>query len=49
MSYEVFYRIGELEGSVVIEGDSLKEVQEQTIIELEKMDAEYRYSNWLND
>ena len=49
MSYEVFYRIGEVENSIVIEGNSLEEIQEKTIKELEKRKAEYRFSNWLND
>lgn len=49
MSYEVFYRIVEVEDSIVIDGESLNEIEEKTINELKKMNAEYRYSNWLND
>lgn len=49
VTYEVFYRVGEFEDSIIIEGDSLEEVKEKTEKELEVRKAIFRYSNWLND
>lgn len=49
MAYEVFYRVGELKDSIIIEGDSLEEVKEKTEKELKVRNATFRYRNWLND
>lgn len=49
MCYEIFYRIGNMEDSIVIEGESFDEIRKQAIRELEKRNAEYRYSIWLNN
>ena len=48
MSYEVFYTVGEVEDSIVIEGESVEEIRESTHKELSARNATYRYSNWLN-
>lgn len=49
MAYEVFYTVGEVEDSIVIEGESVEEIREYTRKELSVRNATYRYSNWLND
>lgn len=49
MTYEVFYRVEEIEDSFIIEGDSHEEIREKTEKELETRNATYRYSNWLNN
>ena len=49
MTYEVFYRVGEFDDSIIIEGDSIGEIRENIDKEIVRRNAEYRYSNWLND
>ncbi|HFK1535340.1 TPA: hypothetical protein ACGXMY_003273 [Bacillus cereus] len=49
MAYEVFYTVGEIEDSIVIEGESVEEIRESTRKELSVRNATYRYSNWLNN
>lgn len=49
MSYEVFYKVDKTIDSIVIEGESLDEINEKTKIELKKRNGTYKYSNWLND
>lgn len=49
MIYEIFYRVGEFEDSIVLEGESIEEIREQADRELKKRNAQYLYSNWLND
>ncbi|MBJ8044204.1 hypothetical protein JDS78_28910 [Bacillus cereus group sp. N17] len=49
MAYEVVYKVGEYEDSMVVAGESLEEIRMKTKKELERRNATYRYSNWLND
>lgn len=49
VTFEVFYRVGEFEDSIIIEGDTMEEIREKTTKELEVRNAKYRYSNWLNN
>ncbi|UYX55921.1 hypothetical protein M3Y14_32340 (plasmid) [Bacillus thuringiensis] len=49
MAYEVFYRVGEYEDSIVVTGEYIDEIRMKTQKEMERRNATYRYSNWLND
>jgi len=49
MTYEVFYKTDNVIDSIVIEGDTIEEIQESINIELKRKNATYKYSNWLNN
>ena len=49
MTYEVFYSIGEYQDSIVVEGETIDEIRSVIEKELEQRNANYSYSNWLND